>query len=319
MNLEETKKIIENKIEAEALTRNVRSQIKTYIDQKQNVREGFKETFQPLIESQDAVKTSIDTQQNKLIKQLQDNQLALTEGLNRNRLTITQGFDKMDDVKKWDLQQLPGYEAIEEPEGDIIIDASSPLLPSSPESTTEEGKSKTATFTDEDLDKGLGYKTASDYLDSLNLKLPSELKEMNLKDFEKNYLEKAEKISDDKKLQLKYSANFETKCGKSYAYPAKDNPKGKTKKLINEYNTLSDYIYNLNMLRNYKEKSGSSILHFNDPLQLLDRLELLAGSLLAGNNGVIQEFSQIAHLLHQLKVITKKQLNNLLKKCILNK
>ena len=33
MNLEETKKIIENKIEAEALTRNVRSQTKSYIDQ----------------------------------------------------------------------------------------------------------------------------------------------------------------------------------------------------------------------------------------------------------------------------------------------
>ena len=30
MNLEETKKIIQNKIEAEALTKNVRSQIKSY-------------------------------------------------------------------------------------------------------------------------------------------------------------------------------------------------------------------------------------------------------------------------------------------------
>ena len=116
MDLEETKKIIENKIEAAALTRDVRSQIKSYIDQKQNLREGFTETFKPLIESQEAVKTSIDTQQNKLIKQLQDNQLALTEGLNKNRLAITSGFDKMDEVKKWDLQQLPGYEAIEEPE-----------------------------------------------------------------------------------------------------------------------------------------------------------------------------------------------------------
>ena len=53
MNLEETKKIIQNEIEAEALTKNVRSQIKTYIHEKQNLREGFKETFQPLIESQD--------------------------------------------------------------------------------------------------------------------------------------------------------------------------------------------------------------------------------------------------------------------------
>ena len=116
MNLEETKKIIQNKIEAEALTKNVRSQIKTYIHEKQNVREGFKETFQPLIESQDKVKESIDKEQNAMVKQLQENQLALTEGLDKNRLAITQGFDKMDDVKKWDLLQLPGYEAVEEPE-----------------------------------------------------------------------------------------------------------------------------------------------------------------------------------------------------------
>ena len=60
MDLEETKKIIESKIEAEALTKNVKSQIKTYIHEKQNLREGFKETFKPLIESQDKVKESID-------------------------------------------------------------------------------------------------------------------------------------------------------------------------------------------------------------------------------------------------------------------
>ena len=68
-----------------------------------------------------------------------------------------------------------------------------------------------------------------------------------------------------------------------------------------------------------KKKTGTGIIHFNNPLQLLDRLELLAGSILAGNNGVKQEFSQIAHLLHQLKVISKKQLNDLLTKYILNK
>ena len=66
-----------------------------------------------MIETSEAVKESIDTQQNKLIKQLQDNQLALTEGLEGNRKAITSGFDKMDEFKKWDLQQLPGYEAIE--------------------------------------------------------------------------------------------------------------------------------------------------------------------------------------------------------------
>ena len=114
MDIEETKKIIESKIEAEAVTKNVRSKIKSYIHEKQNLREGFKETFKPLIQSQDKVKESIDNQQNAMIKQLQENQLALTEGLDKNRLAITQGFDKKDEVKKWDLQQLPGYEAIEE-------------------------------------------------------------------------------------------------------------------------------------------------------------------------------------------------------------
>ena len=105
MNVEETKKIIQNKITANEAARKVRSQIKTYIHERQNAREGFTETFKPLIETSEKVKESIDTQQNKLIKQLQENQLALTAG-----------FDKMDEVKKWDLSQLPGFEAIEEPE-----------------------------------------------------------------------------------------------------------------------------------------------------------------------------------------------------------
>ena len=86
MDLEETKKIIENKIEAEALVREARSQIRSYIDQKQNLREGFTETFKPLIESQEAVKASIDKEQNVLIEQLQKNQKALTEGLNKTVL-----------------------------------------------------------------------------------------------------------------------------------------------------------------------------------------------------------------------------------------
>ena len=79
------------------------------------------------------------------------------------------------------------------------------------------------------------------------------------------------------------------------------------------------YNYNLNLLREFKEKTGTDILDFRNPLQLLDRLKLLSGSILAGNNGVIQEFSQIVHLLNQMKVITKEQSNDLLKKCILNK
>ena len=148
MDVEETKKIIQSKIEAESLSKQVRNKIKTYIREKQNTSEGFEKPFEPLIESQVKVKESIDNQQNALIKQLGENQLALTEGLDKNILAITQGFDKMDEVKKWDLQQLPCYDEEDKPfsEADIIIDALSlPSSSSPPESTTEEGKSKTAT------------------------------------------------------------------------------------------------------------------------------------------------------------------------------
>ena len=76
-----------------------------------------------------------------------------------------------------------------------------------------------------------------------------------------------------------------------------------SKKEIEEHNIMENYKYNLNRLREIKEKTGTGIIHFNNPQQLVNRLELLAGSIFAGNNGVKQEFSQIAHLLHQLKVI----------------
>ena len=100
------------------------------------------------------------------------------------------------------------------------------------------------------------------------------------------------------------------------AIAIKDNPGKETKEKITRFNTYVDYAYNMPKLKEFRTKSASGIFYFNNPHQLLDRLELLGGSILAGNNGVIPEFSQIAHLLNQMKVITKKQLNNLLKNYI---
>ena len=177
MNLEETKKIIENKIEAEALTRNVRRQIKTYIDQKQNLREGFKETFKPLIETQEAVKASIDKEQNAMIEQLQKNQKALTEGLDKNRLAITQGFDKMDEVKRSDLNEPTRFEAIEHPEI----------------KEPEEGVGK---FDEIDLDEGLINKEAVEVLDELELPPPSKLLNRKLEDIQL-FQKKADKHLND--------------------------------------------------------------------------------------------------------------------------
>ena len=55
MNVEEYKKLAINKIEADAFTKQVRDVIKITKWQKQDMREGFKETFKPLIKSQDSI------------------------------------------------------------------------------------------------------------------------------------------------------------------------------------------------------------------------------------------------------------------------
>ena len=378
MNLEETKKMIENKIEAEALTRNVISQIKSYVDQKQNLREGFKETFQPLIASQDAVKTSIDSQHNKLINQLQENELALTEGLNKNRLAITQGFDKMEEVRRSDLDLLPSFEAIEhpeikteeikEPEGieeepiysisdndiyrikgqEFRIKKSGEKLYRIKESyldyllsqnTLDDKKYEieidpntrivkvikkpitTVTYGKDEMDKHLNYTETIELLNFYGLKLPSEYKDKSMEEFQKAFDKGMDETANLKK-SIKNVAYYkkDSNTGLILAFEkAGENAAQKTKDLIREYNIMQIFINNMGQLRNCKKLTGTGIIHFNNPLQLLDRLELLVGSLNAGNNGVKQEFTQIVHLLHQLKVITKKQLNDLLKKYILNK
>ena len=82
------------------------------------------------------------------------------------------------------------------------------------------------------------------------------------------------------------------------------------KDLLHKYkNIIKLYLYSLY----YKRAQLGQGIYFNNPQQLLGRLELLGGSILAGNNGALAEFSQIAHLLNQMGVVSKKQLNNLLK------
>ena len=295
MDIEEYKKLAKNKLEADALVRQVRDVIKTTKWQKQDAREGFKETFKPLIKTHDSIKKSIDDQQNATIAQLKKNQLALTQGLNQNRMAITEGFDKMDEVKKWDLAQLPGFEAIEEPKED-------------------DGPPKIAKFKPEDLDRNLINKQAQDILKTNEYhKLPSDYFEEDVSTIDKVIDDVNEDLEITSKA-IKNTAIF-TRDPNGYvlAKPISKKPHENTINFINKYNALSIYATNLSNLRYYKTKSGSGMIYFNNPHQLLKRLELLGGSILAGNNGVINEFSQIAHLLNQMKVISNKQLNDLLK------
>ena len=167
----------------------------------------------------------------------------------------------------------------------------------------------------------MNNKESIDLLNFYGLKLPSEYKDKSLEEFQKAFDKGMDETANIKK-SIKDAANYkkDSLTGLIFAFPkAGENAREKTKELIGDYNIMQTFINNMRELRNYKKITGTGIIHFNNPHQLVDRLELLAGSIFARNNGVKQEFSQIAHLLHQLKVITKKQLNDLLKKYILNK
>ena len=84
-----------------------------------------------------------------------------------------------------------------------------------------------------------------------------------------------------------------------------------SKMVFNELNKLSE----IPIHRSSKKysKIGSGVVYYNDTNDLIDRMELLGGSILAGNDGAKSEFSEIVHKLHKLGKIDKGKLNDLLK------
>ena len=299
MDIEEYKKLARNKIEADALTRQVRNVIKETKWQKQDMREGFTETFKPLIESQESVKKSIDEQQNKTLAQLQANQLALTEGLNQNRLAITQGLENLIYEKFEDAEE--GAKGVESEDKSIQPDENKYFdFDLSYFNNNLQNKDSIERLNNYGYDiLPLDFLTKSDdYLLQIIDHVNIQKNELNIKIMNTS-------------IPLKNYQGYDLRQAKN------DNPRKETIDKINDCNVLSTYYKNLTDVWSYKReqinKTGRGITLFNNPHQLLDRLELLGGSILAGNNGVIPEFSRIAHLLNQMKVITKKQLNDLLK------
>ena len=84
-----------------------------------------------------------------------------------------------------------------------------------------------------------------------------------------------------------------------------------SKMVFNELNKMSE----IPIHRSSKKysKIGSGIIYYNDVNDLIDRMELLGGSIMAGNDGVKSEFSEIVHKLFQLGKIDNGKLNDLLK------
>lgn len=79
----------------------------------------------------------------------------------------------------------------------------------------------------------------------------------------------------------------------------------KTKQTLEKYgDALEAILYQTGF------KTGEGL---NNTNQLIDRLKLLGGSIMAGNNGVIPEFTQLSNYLNSVGVLSKNELQKLMK------
>ena len=246
------------------------------------------------------------------------NQLALTEGIRANQKAITDGFSQFERLA--DMQELPGIGAIEDGEDDKDDQARAPL-PKDDQTQAPLPKEDKAQFT-----------ITKDYFDRflLDKKSQDTLKNNGFEILPSYYFDKNKDIKDLDSLienvksdilglheELKNRATFPTN-EKGYliaeSTAKKRGPNPETKEKIETFNVMSIYMKNLMDLFEFRKQTGSGL--FSNPQELLHRFELLNGSLVAGNNGVLPEFIQISHRLRDLGILSNDQLNKLLRKVI---
>ena len=286
------KKYSKNKIEADNLIKQVRQQIKETTWEKQNLREGFTETFRPLISQfedpgKDSKKQNIFTQNQKMLQ----NQLALTEGIRANQKAITDGFSQFE--KLADMQKLGAIEDGEDEDSEDDKDDQAPL--------PKEDKTSIVNL---DLEKNFDKNDIAT-LGDFDYTRPNDFYVTNIEDLQKDL----EDVNNDiKKLTGQINRRKRNK-NPDDEYLALTLLKEEQKTTLMKYrNTIQDYFKSLD----YKVGQGL----FFSPQELLRRFELLKGSLVAGNNGVLPEYIQIAHRLRDLGILSNNQLNTLLRKVI---
>ena len=278
------KKYSQNKIEADNLTKQVRQKIKETTWEKQNLREGFTETFKPLISQfedpgEDSKKQNIFTQNKEMLQ----NQLALTEGIRANQKAITDGFNQFERLA--DMQELPQIENKDEIDPDLNPVRQKEILKYNLEKNLDEEDKQVLDLLD--------YPQPNELLD----KDPNELNEI-YKMVKNDVKEIGYQIGALKRTKNK----TEEQEGELELYIMQQETQKKYKEILDFYLSSLEY------------KVGQGL--FFSPQELLHRFELLNGSLVAGNNGVLPEFIQIAHRLRDLGILTNKQLNKLLRKVI---
>ena len=283
MDIEEMKKYSKNKIEADDLIKQVRKRIKETTWEKQNLREGFTETFKPLISQfekpDDPKAQNIFTQNQKMLQ----NQLALTEGLKANQKAITDGFNQFERLAV--MQELPQVENKDEIDPDLNPVRQKEILKYNLEKNLDEE------------DKQI--------LDLLNYPQPNELLDKDPNEINEIY----KMVKNDVKIMGNQIGALKRTKNKT------EEQEGELELNIMQRETQKKYKEILDFyLRSLEYKVGQG-LYFS-PQELLHRFELLKGSLIAGNNGVLPELIKILHRLRDLGIVSNKQLNTFLRKVI---
>ena len=106
-------------------------------------------------------------------------------------------------------------------------------------------------------------------------------------------------------------ADFDTLDLLTKRFNSKKKYSDLSKKIFDELNQISGIP--IHRTSSKFKKIGQGVIYYNNPNDLLERMELLGGSILAGNDGVKKEFTQIAHTLNKIGVINNNQLNDLIK------
>ena len=364
MDLERFKKLSNAKIEAGNITKQVRNSLKEYEHEQQNVQEQLTETYKPIIKAQEDIKQKIDEKQDKMLDQLQKNQLALTTGL--QDLAMVQ---HLPDIQPQETTSLPVDYQPEMFKSDIDKGFNKDEV----NKLTKYGLYAPSDVLKASIEGSLDF---DEYDSKIGKKLKDLGREKGILSKGKGKTKNAEqiaKITKDIKLIQKYRSRIgiipegKETIGKGYTQPKRNaykissggqygnliidiprlmgqlhlvaNRNGNTvldKKV--DFDTIDLLTKRFNSKKNYSDlskmvfnqlnklseipihksskkfsKIGNGVVYYNDTNDLINRLELLGGSILAGNNGVKDEFTNIVHKLYQLGVIDNENLNELLK------
>ena len=375
MDLQRLKQISEAKIKTGILTKEVRDTLKEYKHNKQDLQQGLSETFKPIIKAQEETKQTVDAKQDKLIKQLQENQKAITSGLENIEMSaIQQQPQQPQRATKLPIGYKPtmmmyNYESnLDKGFDDDEIETMMKYELIPPSSVFQRVQDGSLDFNDYDekvsktiqaigrkkgpLSRGQGKTNNKDKIDMLTKEIkvlqkykdriaviPEGLKTLSGKGLHTQPKRNGYKINqygqygglmidipklmgqlrlvatkDDQKVFDK-KVDFDTIDLLTKRFNSKKKYSDIAKMVFNELNQLSEIP--IHKTSNKFKKIGSGVVYFNNINDLLDRMELPGGSILAGNDSVKNEFSQIAHKLNQLGMISDKQLNELLKTYVL--